>query len=405
MRVIHAEGAAVKVVFAVDAIFAPLTGIGRYAHEIAIRLPLVADIESVQYLGMWGWMPTAGGSTQDSRPETSFQMNPVLAKLRRSMSKNILAVELYDKVAENWRKRLLRRARGAIFHSPNYFVPEHDGPTVATVHDLSIYRFPEMHPKASRRYFDLSFERSLKRADALITDSETVRQEIISDFSVPAERITAIHLGVDASFRPYSNPEVSDVLERYRLCYGGFMLAVATLEPRKKLDNLIEAYGLLPANVKKKYPLVIVGSAGWLNERAQKRIVQGQTQGWLRYLGYVPQADLPRIYAAARGFAMISIYEGFGLPVLEAMASGVPVLTSNCSCLPEVAGGAALLANPLDVEQVKVQMEILLTDDVWRYAAVVRGLRRANELTWEMCMQRTATVYRSLMSPVCNAQK
>lgn len=388
-----------KVVFAVDAIFAPLTGIGRYAHEIAIRLPLVADIESVQYLGMWGWMSTAGGSTEDSRLETSFQMNPVLAKLRRSMSKNILAVEVYDKVAENWRKRLLRRARGAIFHSPNYFLPEHDGPTVATVHDLSIYRFPEMHPRASRRYFDLSFERSLKRADALITDSETVRQEIISDFSVPAERITAVHLGVDASFRPYSNLEVSDVLERYRLCYGGFMLAVATLEPRKKLDNLIEAYGLLPIQIRKNYPLVIVGSAGWLNERARDLIDQGQIQGWLRYLGYVHQVDLPKIYASARGFAMISIYEGFGLPVLEAMASGVPVLTSDCSCLPEVADGAALLVNPQDVVQVMSQLERLLTDDAWRYTAITKGLRRARELTWDRCVQRTSAVYRSLVHP------
>lgn len=398
MQDFYAEGIEVNVVFAVDAIFAPLTGIGRYAHEIAIRLPLVEDIDSVQYLGMWGWMETAEGFKRGEDPGVSLQMNPVLTHLRRSMSKSVSAVEVYDRVSERWRKRLLGRAKGAVFHSPNYFVPDHDGPMVATVHDLSIYRFPDMHPKASRRYFDLSFERSLKRVGALITDSETVRQEIIADFSVPPDRITAIHLGVNASFRPYSSQQVVDVLEHYQLCYCGYMLAVATLEPRKKLDNLIEAYGFLPAQVRKKYPLVIVGAAGWLNERARKMIARGQEQGWLRYLGYVPQADLPKIYAAARGFAMISIYEGFGLPVLEAMASGVPVLTSDCSCLPEVAGGAAMLVNPLDLEQITAQLARLLTDDDWRCVAIPRGLQRAAELTWERCVRQTCAVYRSLVS-------
>lgn len=389
-----------KLIFAVDAIFPPLTGIGRYAYELATRLPLLQDLEELRYLGMWSWagLPESRGHSSGCTDELRITPPQWLAQLRRHMATKTWAVEVYDVLSEVWRRRLLLQGCGAVLHSPNYFLPAYDGPSVATVHDLSIHRFPETHPAARRRYFDRAFTRSLRRADALITDSEAVRQELIADYAVSPERVTAIHLGVDAAFRPHAQDELVPVLSRHGLRQSQYLLSVGTLEPRKRLGQLITAYADLPAHLRERYPLVLVGSSGWLNDQVQPLIERGRAQGWLRYLGYVPQTDLPALYAGARAFAMVSIYEGFGLPLAEAMASGVPVLTSNRSCMPEVVDGAALLANPDDVQEIRTRLVRLLEDDSWRTHAVAHGLRRAQQLTWERCLEQTANVYRSLIS-------
>lgn len=387
-----------RLVLATDAIFPPLTGIGRYAYELATRLPLSDDVEELRYLGMWGWGNTPG-ALDAGRPQVGggIPVSPAwLVPVRRYMATKHWAVEVYDQISEVWRSRLLRRGNGATYHSPNYFLPAYHGPMVATVHDLSIVRFPQTHPAARRRYFDLAFRRSLDRADALITDSETVRQELIADYSVAPQRVTAIHLGVDASFRPHAEGELRPVLARHGLVRGQYVLSVGTLEPRKRLDQLITAYAGLPVQLRTRFPLVLTGARGWLNERVRPLIERGQTEGWLRYLGFVPQADLPAIYAGAHAFAMISIYEGFGLPLLEAMASGVPVLTSDRSCMPEVTDGAALLVDPDDVDVIRVQLARLIEDTPWRAGATDRGLARAGALTWERCLEQTTEVYRSV---------
>ncbi len=384
-----------NVILAVDAIFPPLTGIGRYALELATRLPQQPGIDAVRYLGMWGWVPPPVAATAQATAE-ALTAPPWFAGLRRRMAASTWAVNAYDAVSEVWRRRLLRGEHGAVFHSPNYFLPDYDGPKVATVHDLSIYRFPETHPAARRRYFELAFERSLRRADALITDSEAVRQELMADFGVAPERVTAIPLGVDESFHPRSADEVQPTLARHGLQPDGYLLSVATLEPRKKLDRLITAYAQLPGTLQRQYPLVLTGAPGWLDGPIRAAIEQGRGAGWLKFLGYVPEAELPLVYAGARALAMISIYEGFGLPVLEAMASGVPVLTSNRSCLPEVAGDAALLVEPDEVDAIVEQLQRLLTDAPWRSASREAGLRRAAALTWDRCLQATADVYARL---------
>lgn len=387
-----------RLILATDAIFPPLTGIGRYAYELATRLPLRDDVEELRYLGMWAWGRTLGGLEGNDRRASDTAPVSVawLARLRRHMATKPWAVEVYDQVSEVWRSRLLHQGKGAVYHSPNYFLPAYDGPLVATVHDFSIDRFPQMHPAARRRYFDLAFRRSLDRADALITDSETVRQELIADYSVAPQRVTAIHLGVDASFRPHTPTELLPVLARHGLVRGQYVLSVGTLEPRKRLDQLITAYAGLPAQLRARFPLVLTGARGWLNERVRPLIERGQAEGWLRYLGFVPQADLPAIYAGAHAFAMISIYEGFGLPLLEAMASGVPVLTSDRSCMPEVTDGAALLVDPDDVEAIRLQLTRLIEDAPWRAGATDRGLARAGGLTWARCLEKTTEVYRSV---------
>lgn len=388
-----------RLILATDALSPPLTGIGRYAYELATRLPLCGDVDEMRYLGMCAWKGWAADLRRDDQRSAGAVLGTPawLARLRDHMASKPWAVEVYDQVSEVWRSRLLRQGRGAVYHSPNYFLPAYDGPSVATVHDLSIDRFPETHPAARRRYFELAFRRSLDRANALITDSETVRQELIAHYSVAPQRVTAVPLGVDVSFRPCIKEELHPVLERYGLAHGQYMLSVGTLEPRKKLDQLITAYAGLPAQLRALFPLVLTGASGWLNDRARPLIERGQAEGWLRYLGFVPQVDLPAIYAGAHAFAMISIYEGFGLPLLEAMASGVPVLTSDRSCMPEVTAGAALLVDPDDVAAIRAQLLRLIEDNLWRSDAKACGLKRAATLTWDRCIEQTVEVYRSVV--------
>lgn len=387
-----AVGVGLKLVFATDAIFPPLTGIGRYAYELASRLTEVDELEELRFLSMWKWARSGA-----ERPDATALISPEwIAAPRRWLATQSWAIRSYDEISERWRRSLLRSAAGAVYHSPNFFLPQHDGPSVVTIHDLSIPRYPETHPAARRQYFEIAFERSLERASMLITVSETVRQEVIADYGVSPNRVRAVLNGVDPMFHPMESVGTQPVLNYHGLIHGCYTLSVATLEPRKKLDRLIAAYAQLPSDLRKAYPLVLIGSSGWLDSPVQRLIEQATAQGWLRFLGYVPQSQLPALYAGARGYAMTSIYEGFGLPIVEAMACGIPVMTSSVSCMPEVAAGAALLAHPDDLDQMREELTRLLTDDRWRTLTVPLGLARARQLTWERCLEKTLEVYRAV---------
>ena len=170
--------------------------------------------------------------------------------------------------------------------------------------------------------------------------------ELLQEFNLSEDKVQAIPLGVDQVYHPRPLSEIEDVLAQYGLQAQGYSLFVSTIEPRKNLSNLIAAYSKLPSAMRQRWPLVLVGGKGWNSDEIHAQIEQATAQSWLKYLGYVPQAHLPLLYAGARLFTYPSLYEGFGLPIAEAMASGVPVLTSNCSSMPEVAGTAALLVEP-----------------------------------------------------------
>jgi len=244
-----------KLVFAVDAIFPPLTGIGRYAYELASRLTRAQDVSELRFLSMWRWAGASVGPASESPVAASAPVAPGwIAGPRRWLAAQPWVIDPFDRVSEHWRAHLLKSACGAVYHSPNYFLAPHDGPSVATVHDLSVTRYPDTHPAARRRYFELAFERSLRRASLLITVSETVRQELIADYGLPPERVRAVLNGVDAGFRPMPAAETLPVMHRHGLVHGGYTLSVATMEPRKKLDRLIAAYAQLPAALRQAIP-------------------------------------------------------------------------------------------------------------------------------------------------------
>jgi alpha-1,3-rhamnosyl/mannosyltransferase len=178
----------------------------------------------------------------------------------------------------------------------------------------------------------------------------------------------------------------------------GYSLYVGTIEPRKNLDVLLDAYALLPQAVRQQWPLILIGYQGWRSEHLHARIAAAASEGWARYLGFVEASELPLFYAGARVFVFPSLYEGFGLPVLEAMASGIPVVCSNASTLPEVAGDAAAMCEPQDVEGLTELINRALQDESWRKLAISKGLLQAAKFSWQRCAKETAAVYQEVLA-------
>lgn len=393
------------IILGADALRVPLTGIGRYSYELAGQLQQHPDLDRLRYfaLGRWVSDPLAslGAQNQNLTPlrQHSIGVNalPLASRLRTTLAANRAAVRVYHSVIPVISRWQLRSESTAIYHSPDYLVPPFPGRAVNTVHDLSHVLHPEFHPQARVDFMKLAFGASLEHTTHVITDTETVRQEFIRHFSWSAAHVTAIGLGVDAVFHPRADAELAAVLSKYGLRPRSYALYVGTIEPRKNTGRLLQAYEQLDPALRKAYPLVLAGGKGWKSEGVHRRMEQSANQGWLHYLSYVDQADLPLLYAGARLFVYPSLYEGFGLPIAEAMASGTPVLTSNTSCMPEVAGGAASLVDPRNVESLRDGLVHCLTDGNWQAEARTKGLARASQLSWDRCASETVAVYHKLM--------
>jgi alpha-1,3-rhamnosyl/mannosyltransferase len=237
----------------------------------------------------------------------------------------------------------------------------------------------------------------VKRADHILADSEFVRQEIIEYYGVTPERVTTVLLGVSSDFYPVREDACKVVLARHELRYGDYLLAVGTLEPRKNLSTVIAAFAQLPETTRRRFPLIIVGMKGWGMEEFSAATRQMFDRGEVRMLGYVPQADLPTLYAGARLFVYPSIYEGFGLPPLEAMACGTPVIVSNRASLPEVVGNAGILVDPMDDAIIAQQMSAVLENDGLYQKLSEAGVKQAKSFTWRNCATGTMAVYQKVL--------
>jgi alpha-1,3-rhamnosyl/mannosyltransferase len=239
---------------------------------------------------------------------------------------------------------------------------------------------------------------SLASARVVITDSEAVRQEIAAHYGVAVSKVRAIPLGVSPGFRPRGAEELRPLLQGFSLEADRYFLCVGTLEPRKNLVRTVRAYSTLPAEVRRRFPLVVVGAVGWHEGAIVAELEPLVRAGDARVLNYVDDQALRALYAGARCLLYPSLYEGFGLPIAEAMASGVPVLTSNVGCMKELAEGAALLVDPSDTDGIARGLRRLLDDDGERASLRAAGLERARALTWRRCAERTLEVYRLALS-------
>jgi alpha-1,3-rhamnosyl/mannosyltransferase len=377
-----------RVILNVDAIQPPLTGIGHYALQLARGLRRHRAISDIRFFSAYHWL---------ADPEQALRDNQVLGYVRKRVPFKTLALHLYNFARGQIFRWQTRNLKDYVLHTPNYILMPFPGPAVTTVHDLSYLHYPQHHPRERIAFMERQMPRTLAQAAMIVTDSEFVRRELIERLDISAARIQTVPLGVEERFHPYLPAERTPVLTRYDLANIPYLLVVATLEPRKNLPRLVDAYSRLPEALRRRHPLVIAGARGWLTEALERRLAPLERSGQIKCLGYISQEDLPLLYAGAWAFAFPSIYEGFGLPVLEAMRSGIPVLTSNRSSLPEIAGDAALLVDPEDVDAIAAGLERLLADDEWRALAIERGLRQAGPFSWERCVEETVAVYRTAL--------
>ena len=262
---------------------------------------------------------------------------------------------------------------------------------VMTIHDLTPTLFPHTFNLAPVLLHKLLLPRTLKTADKIIADSNSTKKDLMNHFNIPEEKIRVILLAADEKFKPLSNKEIKEAKQKYSLNFP-FILYVGTLEPRKNIPSLIKAvYKLKKKNL--QYKLVIAGKKGWKYKEIFETINKLNLQNDVVFTGYVSDEDLPALYNAADMFVYPSIYEGFGLPPLEAMACGTPVITSNTSSLPEVVGDAGIMIDPPDVDGLADAMHKVLTDGGLRADMTKKGLERAKIFSWEKCARETLEVY------------
>jgi len=288
---------------------------------------------------------------------------------------------------------LVRKNKLDILHSLHYtkpiFLP---CASVVTFHDMTFFLFPQLHTQAKRILFPLFIRISVRQADALIAVSEGTRQDSIRLLNLPPQKIYTTPLGASQEYQKITDPVLLEDMRRKYKLPTGFFLYTGLVEPRKNLPMLIRAYAsLLDQGIKEK--LVIVGRVGWMSDEIFKLADRLGLDKKVVFTGYIDQNDLPAIYNLASVFVYPTLYEGFGLPVLEAMACGTPVITSAVSSLPEIVGNAGVLLPPADEEALSSAMFRLMSDPVERKRLASLGLARAAQFTWQNTALETSKIY------------
>lgn len=314
-------------------------GIGRYTREL-VQAAVELD-DSIRYVLFYaaGGLPPAGHFLGDLHRlcarfshvrAVPIKLTPRLLTILWQRLRVPLYAEIFTGSVD-------------LLHAPDFVLPPTRARTLLTIHDLTFLIHPECFEPAMRRYMARAVPRSLRRADLVLVDSQASRNDVIRLLNVDPAQISVIYPGIDTRFQPLPGSSTASVRQRLGLPEN-FLLFVGTLEPRKNLVRLIEACHRLPTAPS----LVVAGRKGWLYEEIFRAVEQLHMQARVQFLDFVADSDLPTLYNLARVFVYPSLYEGFGLPVAEALACGTPVVTSNVASLPEVAGDAAVMVNPMD---------------------------------------------------------
>jgi len=360
-------------------------GIGRYTREL-LRALALADTESDYRLFFASRNPIA-------QPLPPLPPN---FRVRQLPVDDIWLVRVWHRLQVPAHVEWLLGPLD-LFHSPDFTLPpvRRGTRTMLTVHDLSFVRDPESATPALRDYLNVVVPRSVARADHVLADSEATRDDLMELYGTPAEKISVLYSGVNPVFRPVTDSAtLNAVRAKYGIGPGPFILAVGTLQPRKNYVRLIQAFSNFKPPTS-NLQLVLAGGKGWLYDSIFAEVERLKLSGRVLFPGFVDDADLPALYSAARVLAYPSLYEGFGLPMLEAMACGTPVVTSNVSCMPEVAGGAALCVPPTDVGALAHALTQAIDDESVRADLIVKGFARAREFTWEKAAKELVGKYHS----------
>ena len=408
----HAESVAspLGIILGADSLAARRSGIGRVTLEISRAMRRHAEIRDFRFLlrgriypaaSLWPELPPDGdpepvgeGAAQHS--STSRKLRAQLARIptARKLHEMKLRLELQREV-----QRLRQDVEGrVVYHEPNFIARPFDGVSVVTVNDFSWLHLANFHPRERIEWIDQNLARTVKQTTRFIAVSHFTADATVEELGVDPERIDVVPWAPSAVFRPLSHEAAAPTLAKYDLQDGGFVLSVSTLEPRKNFDRLLLAHCRLPQALRARYPLVIAGGVGWgqvLDSPVAERALR---EGHLRLLGHVPDGDLVALMARCGAFAYVSLYEGFGLPVIEAMASGAPVVASGTTAVGETAGDAAMLVDPMDEVEIGQAMRRLLEDREAAVALSEAGLARASTFTWERTIAGLIASWRAALA-------
>jgi len=369
-----------------------LTGVGQYAWRLADalhQLPAVEAVDVFEGRRIVPWLQFHSGAQSRERVDR-YERLKVWVREHAPFCRNLVSRCRAASFA-----RHTRGPRWTVYHEPNYIPQRFAGATVTTVCDMSYLRCPEYLPQDRLHWLRQRLETSVRHAQAVIAISEFTRDELLDLFpGLDPAKLHVTPLGVDFD-RFAGTPDDEDVnivRARHRLP-SQFILYLGTLEPRKNLQGLVTAFSRLPLSLQREFPLVLAGMGGWKQHYFRPALDALRRRGLLHEIGYVADAELPGLLRAAAVFCFPSIYEGFGLPPLEAAAAGTPVVASHSSSLPEVLGNAAVYVDPLSADSIAGGLRKVLEQPSVQHELRVAGRARAREYTWRRCAERTVAAY------------
>jgi glycosyltransferase involved in cell wall biosynthesis len=366
-------------------------GGGQYAYQLTRALAGIDHVNSYRLYPVFYYIV---------HPDFRGADLPVGANMRvahQSLPPAIVRWLWRQDRSEDFKERLLGGVD--VVHSTTFCAPRFrrgQKRLVVTIYDLSFVTYPEFHLPANVEHCLRGTKLAIDRADALIAISESTRRELIDEMGAPPERIVVTPLAAEPGLHRVNDLTRLDAVRRRYQLPERFILFLGALEPRKNLPRLLEAFAALAPALQREFPLVVAGAQGWLNDSVHEQVRKLGLGERVFFPGYIDQGDIAALYSMATVFAYPSLWEGFGLPVLEAMACGAPVLTSNVSSLPEVAGDAAVLVPPTDVDAIAASLGRLLDDDAFRADLSARGRQRAAQFSWERCARETLAVYEAV---------
>lgn len=322
-----------------------------------------------------------------------FRSPPTPGEFAGAELQTIPFPRLWTHIRLSW--EMLRSPPDVLFVPAHVLPPIHPAISLVTVHDLGYRVFPHMHPRLQRAYLDWSTRWNVRAAMHLLADSMATKADLITHYAAPAEKISVAYPGFDETLSPARNPAtIAAVKARYTIP-GDYFLYLGTLQPRKNLARLVDAFAALASET--SATLVLAGKRGWLYNDLIAQTTRLGLEGRVILTGYVAAADKAALFSGALAFVFPSLYEGFGMPVLEAQACGCPVITSTTSSLPEVAGDAALLVDPGDTAAIAAAMRRLASDAALRETLIERGFSNTRRFSWATCAQTVLDVIEQLV--------
>ncbi len=385
------SGGDLKIIVNTIPTLAPLTGVGQYTYQMARELRRLAPEE--EWYSYYGFVSRKLAGEEEALGASLFTMG----KLLRSNRVTKAASRFFQRQAAR-----LQPGQFDLYFEPNFIpLPEiRSRRCMVTVHDLSFFLYPQWHPKDRVAYFQHHFSNNIARADIVLADSNYILNEACTRLGIPREKLRMIYAGCDHRlFSPQGKEAVARVRSKYNIS-GPYFLYVGTIEPRKNLQALARVFGRFASGRKRPPQLVLCGYQGWSNTEIMGEFESLAQREMLRFLGYVPAKDLPGLYSGAVSLVYPSLYEGFGLPVVEAMASGCPVLCSDRASLPEAAGDAALFVDPENDEEILGGLRRIEGDAGLRASMREKGLRQSGRFSWE----RSAAEILALMRELAEAE-